>query len=244
MKLFTSDLHQKICKLWNDKAIKEVFRYRYEFHLFDGAEHFLDNLEKLDPSKYVPDNVDILNCRRKTLGILSYKYNYNDYVFEFIDVGGQRNERKKWDNLFEGLSALLFVTSISDYDQLCYEDNETNRLTESLVTFQNIVTNEKLQNIPIILLFNKIDVFKEKIKYFELNRLFSEYDGGSDYGKAIKYIEKEFKQSNKNNNMLLQFQSCATSMDSIYEIFFGIVDNFDSLNQKDSKVKKKNCIIC
>ena len=36
----------------------------------------------------------------------------------FLDVGGQRNERRKWIHCFEGVTALIFVTAISEYDQV------------------------------------------------------------------------------------------------------------------------------
>ena len=35
-----------------------------------------------------------------------------------IDVGGQRSERKKWLNCFEGVQAIIFVVALSEYDQV------------------------------------------------------------------------------------------------------------------------------
>jgi len=35
-----------------------------------------------------------------------------------IDVGGQRNERKKWIHCFQGVTALIFCTSLSEFDQV------------------------------------------------------------------------------------------------------------------------------
>jgi hypothetical protein len=34
-----------------------------------------------------------------------------------VDVGGQRNERRKWIHAFEGVTAVIFVAAISEYDQ-------------------------------------------------------------------------------------------------------------------------------
>jgi guanine nucleotide-binding protein G(i) subunit alpha len=44
------------------------------------------------------------------------------------DVGGQRNERKKWIHCFEGVTAVIFVAAISEYDQKLFEDASTNRM--------------------------------------------------------------------------------------------------------------------
>lgn len=37
--------------------------------------------------------------------------------FRMVDVGGQRNERRKWIHAFEGVTAVIFVAAISEYDQ-------------------------------------------------------------------------------------------------------------------------------
>ena len=37
--------------------------------------------------------------------------------FRLVDVGGQRNERRKWIHAFEGVTAVIFVAAISEYDQ-------------------------------------------------------------------------------------------------------------------------------
>lgn len=49
-----------------------------------------------------------------------------------MDVGGQRSERKKWIHCFEDVTAVLYCVGISEYDQVLYEDNVTNRILESL----------------------------------------------------------------------------------------------------------------
>ena len=36
-------------------------------------------------------------------------------VHRLFDVGGQRNERRKWIHLFEGVSAVIFCVAISEY---------------------------------------------------------------------------------------------------------------------------------
>ena len=53
-----------------------------------------------------------------------------------IDVGGQRSERKKWIHCFSDLKLLIFLTAVSEYDQVLAEDQNTNRMTESLGLFK------------------------------------------------------------------------------------------------------------
>jgi guanine nucleotide-binding protein G(t) subunit alpha 3 len=35
-------------------------------------------------------------------------------VYRLFDVGGQRNERRKWIHLFEGVTAVIFCVAISE----------------------------------------------------------------------------------------------------------------------------------
>ena len=42
-----------------------------------------------------------------------------------IDVGGQRSERKKWIHCFEHVNAIIFITAISEYDEVLAEDDTT-----------------------------------------------------------------------------------------------------------------------
>jgi hypothetical protein len=39
-------------------------------------------------------------------------------VYRLFDVGGQRNERRKWIHLFEGVTAVIFCAAISEYGLL------------------------------------------------------------------------------------------------------------------------------
>jgi hypothetical protein len=60
---------------------------------------------------------------------------------------GQRNERKKWIHISDNISNLFFLVALNEFDLLCYEDDSTNRLEESLNTFENLCTHENfIQN--------------------------------------------------------------------------------------------------
>ena len=41
-----------------------------------------------------------------------------------FDVGGQRSERKKWIHCFEGVTAIIFLVAMSEYDLTLAEDQE------------------------------------------------------------------------------------------------------------------------
>lgn len=51
-----------------------------------------------------------------------------ELTYKIFDVGGQRSERKKWIHCFENVTALVFLVSLSEYDQMLYEDESVVRV--------------------------------------------------------------------------------------------------------------------
>ena len=45
----------------------------------------------------------------------------------------------QWIHCFENVTAVLFVAAISEYDQKLLEDETTNRMSEALSLFEEIV---------------------------------------------------------------------------------------------------------
>ena len=63
---FQSMLHH----LWSDKGIQKAFDRRNEFQLTDSVQYFLDSLERVASSEYVPTLQDILYARKTTKGVI------------------------------------------------------------------------------------------------------------------------------------------------------------------------------
>lgn len=80
-----------------------------------------------------------------------------------FDVGGQRGERRKWIQVFDGISAVLFLVESSGFNCLIREDSRTNRLRESLNVFTEVWNSRFLVDSGFILFLNKQDVLREKI---------------------------------------------------------------------------------
>jgi hypothetical protein len=71
---------------------------------------------------YIPSEQDVLHARAPTTGIVENHFEIDGNAFKMFDVGGQRNERKKWIHCFENVTAVLFVAALSEYNQVLYED--------------------------------------------------------------------------------------------------------------------------
>jgi len=181
-------------------------------------------LKKLEKKEYVPSYEDILRTRMKTPGILSDKISLEGYTFEMLDVGGQRNERKKWVQCSESVSAIVFVAALNEYDQLLYEDNMTNRLHETLNLFGEICSNKWFQRATLILFLNKDDLFREKIKSVDLKVCFPDYEGGCNYDSAMAYLKQEFNTRNESvaKRKIYSHITCAIVTKSVSDTFASV----------------------
>jgi GTPase SAR1 family protein len=116
---------EAIKSLWKDGGIQSAYERRREFHLTDSAKYYLDDLDRVCGPEYIPSEQDVLRARAATQGLLEHKFLINKTAFTLVDVGGQRSERRKWIHAFEGVTAVIFFTAISEYDQqLRYEETD------------------------------------------------------------------------------------------------------------------------
>ncbi|KAJ6249498.1 guanine nucleotide-binding protein g(o) subunit alpha [Anaeramoeba flamelloides] len=210
----------QIIQLWSDKAMKQVFERRSEFQIPDSAASFLDQAEEISSSDYVPTKDHILGCRIPTTGVKEVTFSSDDFTWRIIDVGGQRSERRKWIHHFENISILIYVVALSEYNLKLFEEQNINRMIESLKLFKQIVTNEYFVQKDCMLLFNKMDLFEEKLKTIDLEVCFSNYTGSNDVDEAVEFISEKFLDSveNKYRNIHI-FRSTGTDTNRIQKIF-------------------------
>lgn len=150
--------------LWKDKGVQAAFERSNEYQLIDCAKYFLDRVATIKQPDYTPNEQDILRCRVLTSGIFETKFQVDKVNFHMFDVGGQRDERRKWIQCFNDVTAIIFVTACSSYNMVLREDPNQNRLRESLDLFKSIWNNRWLRTISVILFLNKQDLLAEKIK--------------------------------------------------------------------------------
>jgi len=211
---------EEIKTLWRHPFIRSIFDKRNKFFHFDQAQYYLDNADRILIPAYVPTNEDIVNCYSKTLGVSELKFDFDGQLFSLIDTGGQRNERKKWAYITQDTSVIIFVCALNEYDKKLYEESAVNRMIESLDVFTDAVNNNAFKNAQIILLFNKLDLFKEKIKTKNpKDYCFPDYKDELDHDKALLYIKNRFLQCNNTNRKIAIFEGSA--LDSQFmEIFY------------------------
>lgn len=222
-------------KLWGDSGVQQSFSRAREFQLNDSAGYYLSQLERIGAADYVPTQQDVLRTRVKTSGIVETHYCFKDLHFKMFDVGGQRSERKKWIHCFEGVTAIIFCVSLSAYDLVLAEDEETNRMHESMKLFDSICNNRWFMETSIILFLNKKDLFGEKIKTSPLKACFPEYSGSNTYDEAGSFIQLQFESLNsrKGEKEVYTHFTCATDTNNIQFVFDAVTDVIIKNNLKD-----------
>jgi guanine nucleotide-binding protein G(olf) subunit alpha len=165
--------------MWNDNGFKKCAKLGYKYHLINSYEYFLDHMSILRRKDYLPSDQDILRCRVLTTGIVETRFLVNNVKFHVFDVGGQRDQRRKWIECFNEVTAIIFVADLSSFDMTLREDSNVNRLRESLETFRQIWKNRYLRNISVILFLNKYDILVKKI--VEENCKLEEYFPNYEY---------------------------------------------------------------
>lgn len=225
--------------LWSDKGIQQCYVNRSKFQLTDSAAYFFERLDQVAADDFLPEKDDIVRCRVRTTGIVENDFTIEGNVFKMFDVGGQRNERKKWIHCFENVTAVLFVGVLSEYDLLLYEDGTTNRMVETLTLFEEILSSRWFTETAIILFLNKKDLFQEKITEVDEHGnlrhpltacpVFAPEKGFSDdinnYETGCKVIEEAFLDKNPNpDNQMYPHITCATDTGNVSHVFEAVKD--------------------
>lgn len=86
--------------------------------------YFYADLDRLFDPSYVPNDQDIVQTRSRTIGITETVFHLRDHEMMMVDVGGQKSERRKWIHCFQDVTSILFLVSLSGYDQCLIEDKD------------------------------------------------------------------------------------------------------------------------
>jgi guanine nucleotide-binding protein subunit alpha len=220
----TNELAADIETLWKDAAIQETCSRGNELQVPDCTHYFMENLQRLSAPNYVPTKDDVLYARVRTTGVVEIQFSpvgehkKSGEVYRLFDVGGQRNERRKWIHLFEGVTAVIFCAAISEYDQTLFEDESKNRMMETKEMFEWVLKQTCFKKTSFMLFLNKFDIFEKKALKVPLNvcEWFKDYQptssGKQEIEHAYEFVKKKFEE--------LYFQSSGPDcVDRVFKIY-------------------------
>ncbi|KAG2192886.1 hypothetical protein INT47_012517 [Mucor saturninus] len=194
---FPEIYREPLKQLWKNEYIQTARKTGNMLALHDNIDYFFDKIDTLWDPRYTPTDQDIIRCRAKTTGIVETTFHLGPLTYRMFDVGGQRSERKKWIHCFDSVTSVLFVVAISGYDQCLAEDRDSNQMHEALMLFDTTCNSHWFVKTSMILLLNKIDIFKKKIQYSPIEEYFPDYKGHvQSYDAAKDYFKRRFQRLN------------------------------------------------
>lgn len=216
----TESIAECFKKAWADPGIQQTWENRSKLQVQDSLQYFIEHIDRISAEGYIPSKDDVLHVRNRTSGIIEQSLTIKNRPFLIVDVGGQRSERRKWENCFDDVTALIFVASLAAYNQLLFEDERTNRMEESLNTFEKILATSAFKNCCIILFLNKSDLFADKIEKWPITSCFVNYPGPFTEYDQYEFIKSAFESKNTVKGRKIHVhRTCATDTSHIKGIF-------------------------
>jgi hypothetical protein len=97
------------------------------------------------------------------------------------------------------------MVSLCDYDENILEEENTNRMMESLDCFTATINGEWFNKTPILLVYNKKDLLTKKIQQVDnLSKVFPKYEGGTNPEEALKFIVGMFDERIKGDKSRIE----------------------------------------
>ncbi|KAJ6568483.1 heterotrimeric G-protein alpha subunit, GPA2-like protein [Mycena capillaripes] len=182
-----------LTRLWAEDVVRTAWGRGNEAAVPENLNYFFADLPRLFDPSYVPTEQDIVRARARTIGITETTFLLREHEMLMVDVGGQKSERRKWIHCFQDVTSILFLVSLSGYDQCLVEDRDANQMQDAMTIWDSICHSQWFKQTSIILFLNKDDLFQKKIKTSDIKSFFPDFDG--EPGNAIAgrdYFKKRF----------------------------------------------------
>ena len=202
----TTAMADAVSRLWKSDEIQKTYMMRNQFWILETADYYFDNCHRFVEEGFLPNDVDVIMARKRTTGVIVTEFPTADGLkFSVVDVGGQRSERRKWINCFDGVKAIFWVSNLAGYDKVLFEDKTINRMHEDLDLFRETVKTNAFKNTPIFLFFNKKDLFDVSLKSSNIDTCFPDYKGKQEPEEAQAYISQQFRDALPPNKTIEMF---------------------------------------
>ncbi|TNN59460.1 Guanine nucleotide-binding protein G(q) subunit alpha [Liparis tanakae] len=187
--------------LWSDPAIQECYHRKREYQLSDSAKYYLNDLDRIADSAYLPTQQDVLRVRVPTTGIIEYPFDLEDVVFSEYDqvLVESVNENRMEESM------ALFRTII----------NYKWFVSSSVMLFLNKIDllEEKITHSHLVDYFPEYDGPQQDIKAVK------------------DFILDMFVSLNPNaKKMIYSHFTCATDTDNIRFVFRAVKDHILLIN--------------
>lgn len=149
-----------VLNLWDNPLVRQAAKEPDYLKRRTGVEEQLFGLlPEMAQEGWLPTDEQLLLVRMRTTGIVESTMNVGNAVIRTFDVGGQREERKKWIHIFDGLVGVAFFTAPGAFEEALFEDETVNKLQEDFELYQDIAKSRWFVGKHFICILNKMDRF-------------------------------------------------------------------------------------
>lgn len=169
--------------------------------VYESCANFIPKIDQVFSKEFKPTVHDIIVLRSPTKDITYCDITWRSNEFRIKDVGGQIQFRDTWRSAFAETDVVMFIVSLDDYNRV---ESNKNRLMEARELFKEIIQTDELKKCPIVVLLNKVDLFRQKVIKEPLSVCPAfgdkaerrEGENDEDYTeRALKYVFEYFRQT-------------------------------------------------
>jgi len=237
-----------IVSLWENEAVQSVVLNHGEFQE-QATTFFLSDALRICQTGYEPTIDDILRTRLTTLGVEEHHLTLEGGHIEqksrewvIYDVGGSRTQRAAWVPYFDDVTVIIFIVSLSAFNQVLDEDDSVNRLFDSLRLWRTICNSKTLAGVPFIIIFNKRDLLAEKLETgIQFKDFVTSYkDKPNNAENVSKYLRQKFtgihRELSPTNRPLFSHVTCAIDSKATSIVLVRIREILLRMNLKDTEL--------
>ncbi|KAJ3348309.1 hypothetical protein HDU91_006587 [Kappamyces sp. JEL0680] len=176
------------------------------------------------PSERIQATNHILSLRMVTQSVSETIFTIKGVPYHFYDVSGLTYHRKVWTGYFSNVDTVLFVASLSAYNQMLVEDPTVNRMADAMVLFQQIGNHPLLVKVPFILFMNKRDIYEKKAKKIPIINYFPEYSGKKfSISQGASFFRDKLYAQCPQTHIIAAHVTCATDTKAMEVIIDGVL---------------------
>ncbi|KAL0415585.1 UNVERIFIED_CONTAM: Extra-large guanine nucleotide-binding protein 3 [Sesamum latifolium] len=258
-------------EVWKDPAIQETYKRREELKILPNvAKYFLDRVIEISSNEYEPSEKDILFAEGviPSNGLASIEFSFGDHS-AVSEMYNQLSESQqpltkyqliqlsskglyngcKWLEMFEGMRAIVFCVSLSDYNQSWTNTAglQQNKMLACRDFFESVARHSCFEGTPFLLLLTKYDLLEDKIDQVPITvcEWFRDFNPLKTHSKSLPlahqafyYIAVKFKElyTSITGRKLYVRQVQAHEQSSVDEAFRYVREMLDWEEQKNGDV--------
>jgi guanine nucleotide-binding protein subunit alpha len=225
---FNDELVNHAKLFWKDPRMQEMWEKKDTIPtlLVMNLDYIMDNIDRIGAKDAKANDEDILRSRQRTMQSNQIAFEYKGHDFEVTDVGGQKTSRRRWSQVVENPTAIIYFTSLSDYNVRSF-DGEGTKFQESVDIWKTVVETAAFSHSVLILMLNKYDLFLEKLKKIPFSKAYKKYQGSDEPDEVAKYLKERFLRvvpEDRQNNFMYNV-CCALDTTQMKTVFNSIQDN-------------------